>query len=232
MKNILLKNATVVFDSDGEGAMSLNAFVPSVPTMEELYKAAGLFYPCENERDKRIHHIKEHDGIEKLVLEEDISMHGSPTWKLSAVLEDNPVRIEEYLLSKHAFAIFKKRVEERQNASKSKEMPVVLIKSPLRLINDITNGVCSTTVCADYREVMTRLLGSVRLWYSFDALNYHVISQVGPDGKKRLVAVDDVLGVPGQTPIKILEDDPLRVEEYLICSKAMEICFMRMREKE
>lgn len=110
MKKIALKNATVTQHIFG-GQVSTSVSADAFEVLKEIGLITGLYSAAEDASDCRVMVI-DHDGHRTLVVEEDISYHGSPCWVQKRVLETDPERIEEYLTFEKAMAIVKKRLSE------------------------------------------------------------------------------------------------------------------------
>ena len=88
----------------GGGGVSVT--VNAMDTLKEIGELYGLYSSWETERDRRV--MYEEQPVPALVVQEDISYHGSPYWQTMLTLTTDPVRIKQY----HAFAEILKFVEQ------------------------------------------------------------------------------------------------------------------------
>lgn len=161
MKNIELKDAVVVIDYDSDGATHTKILIQPVQTMLRLLQMAGLFSAWEESRDYRVMIETDNEKPSALVLEEDISTHGSPFWKFSKVLEIDPDRVEEYAFAREAIKVFKKRVQDLQ---KDPGMELQCgITAPYRIVSRIINGQMSTKISLNPLNTMRGILNGFHL---------------------------------------------------------------------
>ena len=87
-RNITITNGSMAVNmSDGKVQVTTNAF----DTMKLVGYAYDLYSPYEDMRDFRVMYQK--DPSPALVVQEDISRHGSPCWKPIKVLTEDPQKI-------------------------------------------------------------------------------------------------------------------------------------------
>ena len=161
MKNLELKDAVVITDYDGDGTPHAKILIQPIPTMLRLLQMAGLYSFWEESRDHRV--MIETDGGKPsaLVLEEDISTHGSPFWKFSKALEIDPVRVEEYAFCREAVKVFKKRVQALQETP---DMEIQCgITTPHRIVSRISNGQMDTKISLNPLNTMRGILNGFHL---------------------------------------------------------------------
>lgn len=96
-KQIFLNNATVTH-SIRHGEPSVAVYADALDALKSIGEAAGLYYSgYEKDRACRIMVREDSHKQRILVLEEDISLHGSCEWRYSKTLTDDQKRIDAYL---------------------------------------------------------------------------------------------------------------------------------------
>lgn len=161
MKNIELKDAVIIIDRDSDGVTHTKILIQPIPTMLRLLQMAGLYSAWEDSRDHRVMIETDSGKPSALVLEEDISTHGSPFWKFSNVLEIDPVRVEEYAFAREAIKVFKKRVQDLQEKP---DMEIQCgITTPYRIVSRITDGQMTTKISLNPLNTMRGILNGFHL---------------------------------------------------------------------
>lgn len=161
MKNIELKDAIIIVDHDSDGTSHTKVLIQPVPTMLRLLQMAGLYSAWEDSRDHRVMIERDNGKPSALVLEEDISTHGSPFWKFSKVLEVDSDRVEEYAFVREAIKVFKKRVQDLQ---KDPGMELQCeITAPYRIVSRIINGQMVTKISLNPLNTIRGILNGFHL---------------------------------------------------------------------
>ena len=111
MKNFRIPNPEIRV-TPHEKSTTIEVKANTLDTLKEIGHSLGITYRVN--RDERIHIVydKSNKPI-KLVLEEDISYHGSPCWDTKRVLTEDPVQIEAYLNFKKLIELAYKLTENR-----------------------------------------------------------------------------------------------------------------------
>lgn len=68
--------------------------VDAMETLKKIGELYGMYSSCEEMRDTRV--MYEEEPVPSLVIQEDISYHGSPYWKTVRTLTTDPDRIKWY----------------------------------------------------------------------------------------------------------------------------------------
>lgn len=92
MKNskIAVRNARVIQEIiNGQSKTSIE--VDALEVFKNIGRAAGVYFDVDD-RDTRIV-IKENEGMESVVKQEDVAYHGSPCWKTREIITTDPERI-------------------------------------------------------------------------------------------------------------------------------------------
>lgn len=87
---ITVKNARVIQEIAG-GRLTTSVEVDALEVFKNIGRAAGVYFDV-SDRDTRIV-IKESDGVESVVKQEDVAHHGSPCWMTREVITTDPERI-------------------------------------------------------------------------------------------------------------------------------------------
>lgn len=92
----------------------VGVFVSADPmdTIKVVLKAHGLYDPAEAQYGSRVCVETKPDGS-RLVVQEDVSMHGSPLWETVRTITDDPKRIEAYLAAKKV-VLYLKDIENKE----------------------------------------------------------------------------------------------------------------------
>ena len=83
----------------GEVHISTGSVYTTVDAQEALKRvgsAYGLYSYAEEDRDRRVI-LEEHAGKSALVIQADISHHGSPLWETVGTITDDPEQIQRYM---------------------------------------------------------------------------------------------------------------------------------------
>lgn len=72
----------------------------------QLLNAYGLYTHTEEGTDTRVH-LEETSGGRRLVIQENISHHGSPLWDIKSVITEDPARIDAYLAARQVLRYMK-----------------------------------------------------------------------------------------------------------------------------
>lgn len=161
MKNIELKDAIIIIDHDSDGVSRTKILIHPIPTMLQLLRMAGLYSVWEDSRDHRVMIETDNEKPSALVLEEDISTHGSPFWKFSKALEIDPVRVEEYAFTREAIKVFKKSVQALQE---NPDMEIQCgIMTPYRIVSRINDGQMTTKISLNHLNTMQGILNGFHL---------------------------------------------------------------------
>lgn len=90
-KTISLASGTLSVSLHG-GEMRVT--VEALETLKKIGELYGLHSWCEDARDRRV--VYEDKPVPALVIQEDISYHGSPCWDTVGTLTTDPDRIKQY----------------------------------------------------------------------------------------------------------------------------------------
>lgn len=93
--DIQLKNATIT-QHISHGDIRTEVTADAYETLKCIGAAASLYFPICEEHG---YHVmpKERDGKTVIVLEEDVSYHGTPAWEEKSVLAKDPEQVEDFL---------------------------------------------------------------------------------------------------------------------------------------
>ena len=108
----------------GEVHISTGSVYTTVDALEALKAigiAYGLYSRAEEQRDSRV--MLEDGEHPTLVVQEDISHHGSPQWETVRVITDNPEQIKRYMAFRHTVQIIRKLDIELARASRPETHP-------------------------------------------------------------------------------------------------------------
>ena len=87
--------------------------VDALEAMKSIGVAYGLYSRAEEMRDSRVM-LDESGARPALVVQEDISYHGSPHWKTNRTLTDDPKRIQRYLAFQTTLKMLKEMEREEE----------------------------------------------------------------------------------------------------------------------
>lgn len=161
MKNLELKDAVIIIDHDSDGVTRTKVLIQPLPTMLQLLRMAGLYSVWEDSRDHRVMIETDNGKPSALVLEEDISTHGSPFWKFSKALEIDPIRVEEYAFAREAIKVFKKHVRGLQE---NPDMEIQCgITTSYRIVSRINDGQMTTKILLNPINTMQGILNGFHL---------------------------------------------------------------------
>lgn len=93
--DIQLKNATIT-QHISHGDIRTEVTADAYETLKCIGAAASLYFPICEEHGYRVI-PKERDGKAVIVLEKDVSYHGTPAWEEQSVLVKNPEHVEDCL---------------------------------------------------------------------------------------------------------------------------------------
>lgn len=100
----------------GEVHISTGNVYTTVDALEALKAigiAYGLYSRAEESRDQRV--MPDEGGdYPALVVQEDVSRHGSPLWETVRTLTDDPRQIQRYLAFRETLAMIQEMDRERQ----------------------------------------------------------------------------------------------------------------------
>lgn len=108
----------------GEVHISTGSVYTTVDALEALKVigiAYGLYSRAEEQRDARV--VLEDGEHPSLVVQEDISYHGSPQWKTLRVITDDPEQIHRYLAFRETVKIVRQMEIELDCQSREKRVP-------------------------------------------------------------------------------------------------------------
>lgn len=103
--------------------------VDALEAIKEIGSAYGLYSRAEELRGQRVH-LDEHDGHPALVVQEDLSLHGSPCWKTIYTVTDDPVQVQRYM----AFREVLSSIQQIDRAQEKSENLQINIPRPGRPI--------------------------------------------------------------------------------------------------
>ncbi len=90
---------------------SIYTIVDAMEALKCIGLAYGLYSRAEDSRDQR---VRLEDGDHPaLVVQEDISRHGSPLWKTVCTITDDPKQINRYLTFRETLKIIRQMEAER-----------------------------------------------------------------------------------------------------------------------
>ena len=90
--------------------------VDALEALKEIGSAYGLYSRAEELRGQRVH-LDKRDGHSVLVVQEDLSLHGSPCWETSHTLTDDPVQIQRYMAFREVLHSIQQIDRERAQAA-------------------------------------------------------------------------------------------------------------------
>lgn len=105
--DISLKNVTVT-QNISPGGIRTEVTTDAYETLKCVGTAASLYFPICEEYGYRVI-PREQDGKTVIVLEEDVSYHGSELWEERSVLVKDPEQVEDFL----QFSKLLKRLKHR-----------------------------------------------------------------------------------------------------------------------
>lgn len=95
----------------------MSVTVDAMETLKKIGELYGLYSPCEEMRDRRV--MYEETPTPALVIQEDISYHGSPCWETKSTLTTDPDRIKQYC----AFGDLLDYIKQSEREPERKPMP-------------------------------------------------------------------------------------------------------------
>ena len=108
----------------GEVHISTGSVYTTVDALEALKAigiAYGLYSRAEEQRDSRV--MLEDGEHPALVVQEDVSLHGSPLWKIARVITDDPEQIKRYMAFRNTVQIIRKMEIEQSRESRPETPP-------------------------------------------------------------------------------------------------------------
>lgn len=108
----------------GEVHISTGSVYTTVDALEALKcvgLAYGLYDHAEELRDARVR--LESGDNPALVVQEDISLHGTPLWKTVRVITDDPEKIKRYMAFRNTVQIIRKMEIEQSRESRPETPP-------------------------------------------------------------------------------------------------------------
>lgn len=108
----------------GEVHISANGVYTTVDALEALKcigLAYGLYDHCEDLRDCRV--MMEGGDIPALVVQKDVSHHGSPLWETVRVVTNDPEQIKRYMAFRNTVQMIRKLDIEQDRESRRETPP-------------------------------------------------------------------------------------------------------------
>lgn len=105
----------------------MSVTVDAMETLKKIGELYGLYSPCEEMRDRRV--MYEDKPVPALVIQEDISYHGSPCWETTSTLTTDPARIKQY----RAFEEMLNYIKQTEREAERKPMPPPLYQKDTHL---------------------------------------------------------------------------------------------------
>ena len=109
----------------GEVHISTGSIYTTVDAQEALKcigLAYGLYDHAEEVRDQRVM-LDESGGKPALVVQEDISHHGSPLWETFRTITDDPEQIRRYMAFRETVKMIRQIEIERQTVPEKRTSP-------------------------------------------------------------------------------------------------------------
>lgn len=117
--------ASKIISLAGEVHISTGSIYTTVNALEALKVigvAYGLYSHAEEFRGQRVM-LDEGGDHPALVVQEDVSLHGSPQWKTIRTLTDNPQRIQRYLAFRDTLKMIQEMDREQEHQPVPKQSP-------------------------------------------------------------------------------------------------------------
>lgn len=92
---------------------SIYTTVDALEAMKVIGLAYGLYSHAEEVRDQRVM-LDEGGGCPALVVQEDVSYHGSPRWETVRTLTDDPRQIRRYLAFRDTLKMLREMEREQE----------------------------------------------------------------------------------------------------------------------
>ncbi len=110
---------------------SIYTTVDALEALKCIGMAYGLYDHAEDLRDSRVMLV---EGGERpaLVIQEDISRHGSPCWETVRTITDDPERIRRYMAFRETVGIVRQMEIEQERRPAPPEKPVQPVKKGAR----------------------------------------------------------------------------------------------------
>ncbi len=110
---------------------SVYTTVDALEALKRIGMAYGLYDHSEDLRDSRV--ILEEDGERlALVVQEDISLHGSPCWETVRTITDDPEKIRRYMTFRETVGTIRQMEIEQERRPAPQEEPVQPMKKGAR----------------------------------------------------------------------------------------------------
>lgn len=90
--------------------------VDALEALKEIGSAYGFYSRAEELRGQRVH-LDKRDGHSVLVVQEDLSLHGSPCWETTHTVTDDPVQIQRYMAFREVLHSIQQIDRERAQAA-------------------------------------------------------------------------------------------------------------------
>lgn len=101
---------------------SIYTTVDALEAMKCIGVAYGIYSHAEEFRGQRVMLDEGGDHL-ALVVQEDVSLHGSPQWKTIRTLTDNPQRIQRYLAFRDTLKMIQGMDREQEHQPAPKQPP-------------------------------------------------------------------------------------------------------------
>ncbi len=111
---------------------SIYTTVDALEALKCIGMAYGLYDHAEDLRDSRVMLV---EGGERpaLVIQEDISRHGSPCWETVRTITDDPERIRRYMAFRETVGIVRQMEIEQERRPAPLEKPVQPVKKGAKM---------------------------------------------------------------------------------------------------
>ncbi len=111
---------------------SIYTTVDALEALKCIGMAYGLYDHSEDLRDSRV--ILEEDGeCLALVVQEDISLHGSPCWETVRTITDDPEKIRRYMTFRETVGTIRQMEIEQERQPAPQEKPVQPVKKGAKM---------------------------------------------------------------------------------------------------
>ncbi len=111
---------------------SIYTTVDALEALKCIGMAYGLYNHAEDLRDSRVMLVED---VERpaLVIQEDISRHGSPCWETVRTITDDPERIRRYMAFRETVGIVRQMEIEQERRPAPREKPVQPVKKGAKM---------------------------------------------------------------------------------------------------
>ncbi len=111
---------------------SIYTTVDALEALKCIGMAYGLYNHAEDLRDSRVMLVE--DGERPaLVIQEDISRHGSPCWETVRTITDDPERIQRYMAFRETVGMIRQMEIEQERQPAPQEKPVQPVKKGAKM---------------------------------------------------------------------------------------------------